>query len=359
MSVRVHHGSGWCASLAVALAALAGACGNDGGAGSDDAGGGGDDAGGDDGGGGDRAVVQARRRLRLSLAGRSGRALAQRVVVVQLGADPRRGRARDLPDQRRRVRADGVGRRSVDDADTAIPADARYLLAFNEPNFGSQANLTAAEAAALWPQLEQVADRHGLDIVSPALNYCGGACNATSPFDWFDDFFAACPDCRVDALAVHWYACSEDALRNYIEQMKTVRQADLADRVRLPRLVQRVGAGPAGVHGRRPRLPRVRAGGGPDSWFSARFQPAPTIDLLGASGELDAAGRAVREHRRGVRVRAPRRLTQRPVLGWLRRSAARPSRNPDELGRDVMIRPPQRAFRAQNSSSARAELSWS
>jgi hypothetical protein len=93
-----------------------------------------------------------------------------------------------------------------------IPADARYLLGFNEPNFGEQANLTPAEAAAAWPQLEEIADARGLTLVSPALNYCGGNCNETDPFVWLDAFLAACDGCRIDQIAFHWYACTTDAL---------------------------------------------------------------------------------------------------------------------------------------------------
>ena len=56
--------------------------------------------------------------------------------------------------------------------------------------------------------------------MSPAPNYCGGNCNETNPFTWFDKFFAACPGCRVDHVAVHWYACSLSALQSHINNTK-------------------------------------------------------------------------------------------------------------------------------------------
>jgi hypothetical protein len=114
------------------------------------------------------------------------------------------------------------GSNFISGAASQIPKGSKYLLTFNEPNSGSQSNLTAAQAATLWPQIEQIANSFHppLKIMSPGLNYCGGTCNATSPFTWFDAFFAACPNCRVDYLAVHWYACSLSALRSYINQMK-------------------------------------------------------------------------------------------------------------------------------------------
>jgi hypothetical protein len=79
------------------------------------------------------------------------------------------------------------------------------LLGFNEPNFYSQANLSAAQAAALWPRVEAIADARGLALVSPAVNYCGGGCHDTNPFDYLDDFFAACSGCRVDYIGIHIY----------------------------------------------------------------------------------------------------------------------------------------------------------
>jgi hypothetical protein len=93
-----------------------------------------------------------------------------------------------------------------------VPAGAKYLLAFNEPNFGSQANLTPAQAAALWPKIETFAKSRGMKIVSPAVNYCGSPCNETDPFVWLQKFFAACTNCQVDYVAMHWYACTKAAL---------------------------------------------------------------------------------------------------------------------------------------------------
>ena len=102
-----------------------------------------------------------------------------------------------------------------------IPSGAKYLLAFNEPNFAAQSNLTPEQAAALWPQIEKIADARNLKIVSPALNYCGGSCNETDPFVWLQKFFAACVGCRVDYIALHWYACTGDALKSYLTSYKS------------------------------------------------------------------------------------------------------------------------------------------
>lgn len=87
----------------------------------------------------------------------------------------------------------------------AILPGATTLLGFNEPNFGEQANMSARDAANRWPGVQAIADQHDLRLLSPAVNFCGGRCQETDPFKYLTDFMAACPGCRVDALAVHLY----------------------------------------------------------------------------------------------------------------------------------------------------------
>src|SRR5580704_5821388 len=53
----------------------------------------------------------------------------------------------------------------------AIPAGSRYLLGFNEPNFKSQADLTAQQAAADWPAVEAKATAAGIPVASPGVNF--------------------------------------------------------------------------------------------------------------------------------------------------------------------------------------------
>ena len=112
--------------------------------------------------------------------------------------------------------------------------ETKYLLGYNEPNFLEQANMTPAEAASLWPILEAIADDYNLELVSPAVNFCGDCvpCDDcvddqgnkvdtyTSPFDYLDDFFELCVGCRVDHVAVHAYVDTIEALDWYINQFK-------------------------------------------------------------------------------------------------------------------------------------------
>ena len=103
--------------------------------------------------------------------------------------------------------------------------ETKYILAFNEPNFLEQANMTPSEAAAEWPRLEAIADEFDLEIVGPAVNFCGDCVteNGTTyydPFDYLDDFFEACEGCRVDYIAVHGYMNTVEALQWYIGEFK-------------------------------------------------------------------------------------------------------------------------------------------
>jgi hypothetical protein len=180
----------------------------------------------------------------------------------------------------------------------AIPAGATTLLGFNEPNFGEQSNISAADAAALWPDVEAIADARGLTLVSPAVNYCGGDCQDTNPFDYLDDFFAACVGCRVDRVAFHIYVgCNADGdnqaqwLIDHVETYKArfsqplwltefacTDAADFGDQVAF--LEDAVAYLEADA-----RVERY-------AWFSGRFAGIPFVNLLGSDGQLTPLGQA-------------------------------------------------------------------
>ncbi len=116
----------------------------------------------------------------------------------------------------------GIYASDVAGIEAMIPAGSQYLLGFNEPNFRSQANLTPAQAASMWPNLEKIATDKGLMLVSPAVNWCGDCVTGVTndPVDWLDKFFAACPGCRVDYIAIHSYAPGSAALAGYIDKFR-------------------------------------------------------------------------------------------------------------------------------------------
>lgn len=109
------------------------------------------------------------------------------------------------------------------EAVAAVPADAKYLLGFNEPNFKSQANLTVEQAVSMWPALEAIAEARDLKLVSPAVNFCGpeSECWGTDPFEYLDDFLEACVDCRVDYVAIHGYFDNVAGLSWYLGEAKS------------------------------------------------------------------------------------------------------------------------------------------
>lgn len=172
----------------------------------------------------------------------------------------------------------------------SIPSGARFLLGFNEPNFYSQANLTAQQAAQLWPQLEQIAAARGLALVSPAVNFCGGGCNQTDPFQYLRDFFAACPSCKVDYVAAHWYACDKPALTWYLGELKKFNKpiwltefACLDSSNTSPAVQQAYMQDALQVLENDPAVFRY-------SWFAGRFDPNPNVNLLAGSGQLTQIG---------------------------------------------------------------------
>jgi hypothetical protein len=95
----------------------------------------------------------------------------------------------------------------------------KYILGFNEPNFKNQSNLTPVQAASKWADIEEIADEFGLTIVGPAVNYSPDA-PYQSPFKWYDEFFAACAECRVDHIAVHLYMPAMPDIKSNLEQFK-------------------------------------------------------------------------------------------------------------------------------------------
>jgi Glycosyl hydrolase catalytic core len=172
-----------------------------------------------------------------------------------------------------------------------IPAGAKYLLGFNEPNFGAQSHIPATQAAALWPKIEQIAHDKNLKIGSPAPNYCAGDCNDTDPIHYLDTFFAACTGCEVDFIAAHWYACTGDALTSYLSKLKKYGK---------PIWLTEFSCMDAGDHSAAGEQTYMKAAvqileNDPTifrySWFTGRWPDPSGVSLLGdASGSLTDLG---------------------------------------------------------------------
>lgn len=181
---------------------------------------------------------------------------------------------------------------NLTDFESKIPAGSLYLLGFNEPNFKSQANMTPAQAAAAWPGLEAVAAAKGLKLVSPAVNWCGDCVDGVTndPVDWLDKFFAACPGCKVDYIAIHSYAPGSEALRNYLTKFKKYNKPLWITEFAPwdPPKPDYEGV----VQYMKEVIPILE--NDPDvfrySWFATRVGSNPDINLMGADGVLTKVG---------------------------------------------------------------------
>ena len=75
----------------------------------------------------------------------------------------------------------------------------RYLFSFYEPNRTEQANLTPAQAAALWPGVVSLATELGLKLLAPTLA-AGNLAGYEDPAHWLEDFLAQ-PEVSLDQIS--------------------------------------------------------------------------------------------------------------------------------------------------------------
>ncbi len=161
----------------------------------------------------------------------------------------------------------------------------KYILGWNEPNFTTQANMTPSQAAAMWPELEEIADEFDLEIVGPAMNYCDqcvveDGITYTDPVKYLDDFFAACTNCRVDHIAIHSYMGNVSALQWYVglfaKYDRPIWLTEFANWENNPTLHDQKNflVGAVDYLENDPAIYRY-------AWFTGRHTGAPYIGLLG------------------------------------------------------------------------------
>ncbi|KAM0789286.1 hypothetical protein ACM66B_000126 [Microbotryomycetes sp. NB124-2] len=100
-------------------------------------------------------------------------------------------------------------------ASKAISEGSKHLLGFNEPDLGSQSNISPTEAARLW-KLNMQPFAGKAKLISPAIT--NGPANQGMGTGWMDQFLAACTGCRIDGIAIHWYdsATNTGYFTNYL-----------------------------------------------------------------------------------------------------------------------------------------------
>ncbi|MFC3831725.1 MULTISPECIES: glycosyl hydrolase [Deinococcus] len=178
----------------------------------------------------------------------------------------------------------------------ALPA-AKNLLVLNEPNLTDQANLTPAQAAALWPRYEQVARDAGVNLVGPAMTW-GTMANYQDPVVWLDAFYAAYRstngrDPRIDALAFHWYdyglAGQLDRLKKYGKPLWVTEFANWhgqQDGAQIDTAAKQIAQQTDMVATLEGRADVVRY-----AWFTGRWNADPHFtSLLAGQGQLTPLG---------------------------------------------------------------------
>lgn len=176
----------------------------------------------------------------------------------------------------------------------------KYILGFNEPNFVEQANLTPAQAAAQWPRIEAIARDFNLKIVAPAVNYSPGQVDIpgtnddSSPFAYLDAFFAACPNCKVDYIAIHSYMKLASSVESYVKEFERYGKP-----IWVTEWASWDDGGPANVNEQMDYLAETTRWFENNtkvfrySWFIGRGSGAavfPYIDILAGDGQLTPLG---------------------------------------------------------------------
>jgi RNA polymerase sigma factor (sigma-70 family) len=106
-----------------------------------------------------------------------------------------------------------------------VRQEGNILLGFNEPDLGSQSNMSVQQALSLWPKLMAT----GMTLGSPAV-----AANAATPGSWLDQFMqgAKASGYRVNFITVHWYGGNFDTA-SAVSELQGYLQA-IYERYHLP-----------------------------------------------------------------------------------------------------------------------------
>lgn len=107
----------------------------------------------------------------------------------------------------------------VKDATAGIAAGATALLGFNEPDLPAQANMSPAAAATAYKTYITDNFAGKAKLISPAVTNGGGSLGLT----WLSSFMSLCTDCKIDAVAIHWYDSSSnvDYFKSHIQDAHT------------------------------------------------------------------------------------------------------------------------------------------
>ncbi|KAF8203887.1 glycosyl hydrolase catalytic core-domain-containing protein [Pholiota molesta] len=92
---------------------------------------------------------------------------------------------------------------------------AKNILTFNEPDFVNEANMDPVDAANIWMQSIEPMKSLGIRLGGPAVT----ASSTGRP--WLISFLAACTNCTIDFLPLHWYGEGVEGFMSYIFDVHT------------------------------------------------------------------------------------------------------------------------------------------
>ncbi|KAL8744718.1 MAG: hypothetical protein Q9184_007965 [Pyrenodesmia sp. 2 TL-2023] len=96
-------------------------------------------------------------------------------------------------------------------AEAAIAAGSKHLLAFNEPDLPAQANMDVPTSVKGWMEhMEPFHAKYNGDVQLGSPAVCNGP-DAHLGLQYLATFLEQCAGCHVDFLAIHWYGVATDA----------------------------------------------------------------------------------------------------------------------------------------------------
>ncbi|KAL8721712.1 MAG: hypothetical protein Q9225_001662 [Loekoesia sp. 1 TL-2023] len=98
----------------------------------------------------------------------------------------------------------------VSNAEAAIAAGSKHLLAFNEPDLAAQANMDVATSVKGWNDyMEPFHAKYNGDVKLGSPSVCNGP-DQNQGLAYLTSFLNQCGGCHVDFLAIHWYGLATD-----------------------------------------------------------------------------------------------------------------------------------------------------
>jgi len=98
-------------------------------------------------------------------------------------------------------------------SDAVTAQGAQILLTFNEPDFNEQSNIDPNDAAQLWMEYIEPLKSKGVRLGGPAVS------SGSTGVPWLTSFFAACSNCTIDFIPIHWYGEGVEGFYSYLFQI--------------------------------------------------------------------------------------------------------------------------------------------